>query len=151
MSNDSEATPGVTSDNVDVGYNDENNANMNTDMNEDDDEIEEEPIVEEDDIILSMKGEMTSAEEGCEKGKSDEEIIEEVWGSDKEEGVTDATQTTDENPPDYQVPEDELEEDEETDREENLRKTGQYVLPSGKVDESVYKSKKIVRYKKRFK
>jgi len=145
MSNDSEATPGVTSDNVDVGYNDENNANMNTDMNEND-EIEEEPIVEEDDIIGSMKGEMTSAEEGCEKGKSDEEIIEEVWGSDKEEGVTDATQTTDENPPDYQVPEDELEEDEETDREENLRKTGQYEIPNtGKVNES------IIRYKRRFK
>jgi hypothetical protein len=151
MSNDLESNPGVTSDNVGVGYNDENNANMNTDMNEED-EIEEEPISEEDDIIGSMKGEMTSAEEGCEKGKSDEEVVEEVWGSEKEEGVTDATQTTDENPPDYNVPEDELEEDEEMDRETNLRKTGQYEIPgTGKVNESIYKSKKIVRYQKRFK
>ncbi len=125
----------VSSDSIDNGYNDENNQNMNVDMNE------------EDEIVGSEKDEMTSAEESTEDDSEakDDKAVEDMWGSDKEveEGVTDLTQTTEENPP---VPaEEELEENEELDREEELRKTGQFQLPSGKVNEN-YK-----KYERKFK
>ena len=131
----------MSSDSIESGYNDENNQNMNTDMNEEDEEI-----------IASDKEEMTSAEESVDgEDDSDEEndqAVEDMWGSDKEEGVTDVTQTTDDNPPIAEEDEEkELEEDEELDREENMVKTGQYVIPgTDKVNES-----KIKRYVRRFK
>jgi len=128
----------MSSDSIESGYNDENNQNMNTDMNEEDEEI-----------IASDKEEMTSAEESVEddSDEANDQAVEDMWGSDKEEGVTDVTQTTDDNPPIAEEDEQELEEDEELDREENLTQTGQYVIPgTDKVNES-----KIKRYVRRFK
>ena len=128
----------MSSDSIESGYNDENNQNMNTDMNEEDEEI-----------IASDKEEMTSAEESVEddSDEANDQAVEDMWGSDKEEGVTDVTQTTDENPPIAEEDEQELEEDEELDREENMVKTGQYVIPgTDKVNES-----KIKRYARKFK
>jgi len=128
----------MSSDSIESGYNDENNQNMNTDMNEEDEEI-----------VASDKEEMTSAEESVEddSDEANDQAVEDMWGSDKEEGVTDVTQTTDDNPPIAEEDEQELEEDEELDREENMVKTGQYVIPgTDKVNES-----KIKRYVRRFK
>jgi len=130
----------MSSDSIEAGYNDENNQNMNTDMNEEDEEI-----------IASDKEEMTSAEESVEveedSKEANDQAVEDMWGSDKEEGVTDVTQTTDENPPIAEEDDQELEEDEELDREENMVKTGQYVIPgTDKVNES-----KIKRYERKFK
>jgi len=131
----------MSSDSIESGYNDENNQNMNVDMNEEDEEI-----------IASEKEEMTSAEESVEGEEDSEEAndqaVEDMWGSEKEEGVTDATQTTDDNPPIAEEDEEkELEEDEELDRETNLVKTGQYVIPgTDKVNES-----KIKKYVRKFK
>ena len=128
----------MSSDSIESGYNDENNQNMNTDMNEEDEEI-----------IASDKEEMTSAEESVEddSDEANDQAVEDMWGSDKEEGVTDVTQTTDDNPPIAEEDEQELEEDEELDREENMVKTGQYVIPgTDKVNES-----KIKKYERKFK
>ena len=128
----------MSSDSIEAGYNDENNQNMNTDMNEEDEEI-----------IASDKEEMTSAEESVEddSDEANDQAVEDMWGSDKEEGVTDVTQTTDDNPPIAEEDEQELEEDEELDREENMVKTGQYVIPgTDKVNES-----KIKKYERKFK
>ena len=130
----------MSSDSIEAGYNDENNQNMNTDMNEEDEEI-----------IASDKEEMTSAEESVEveedSKEANDQAVEDMWGSDKEEGVTDVTQTTDDNPPIAEEDEQELEEDEELDREENMVKTGQYVIPgTDKVNES-----KIKKYERKFK
>ena len=131
----------MSSDSIESDYNDENNQNMNVDMNEEDEEI-----------IASEKEEMTSAEESVEGEEDSEEAndqaVEDMWGSEKEEGVTDATQTTDDNPPIAEEDEEkELEEDEELDRETNLVKTGQYVIPgTDKVNES-----KIKKYVRKFK